>query len=134
METKKTRRYKGAHIALDFDKTLFHHESSWGISKIGEPIDEMVERVKHWVNLGHRITIFTARMCPVGPRGEDRSDQPEEQKRQIQDALESIGLPRFDVTCMKLSSFTHFIDDKGYHVKRNTGELWADKYLGLDNV
>jgi hypothetical protein len=133
MDTATKQRYRRTpHIALDFDKTLFTHESSWGISKIGEPIAEMIENVKRWINKGHRITIFTARACPWGPRGEDRANDVENQKLEIQDALEKAGLPRFEVTSEKRPSYTHIIDDRAWNVKMNTGEIQHnEEYMGL---
>lgn len=121
---------KNIHIALDLDKTLFYHESKWGISKIGDPIPKMVERVKGWINKGHRISIFTARACPFA-FGKDRREESERQKTLIHEALEKAGLPKFDVTCMKSPSFTHFIDDRAHRVIANTGEMKSDEQIGL---
>lgn len=132
MATARRKYRRVPHIALDFDKTLFTHDSSWGISKIGEPIAEMVENVKTWINKGYKVTIFTARACPWGPRGEERSADVPDQIRQIQDALEAAGLPRLEVTNEKRPSFTHIIDDRAWNVKMNTGEIQHNQeHMGL---
>jgi hypothetical protein len=110
---------KRVHIALDFDKTLARHESAWGISRVGEPIPLMVAKVKEWVAKGYKITIFTARLS------HDLS-QNKIQEGLIKGFLAKNGLPDFDVTAMKLSSFTHIIDDRGYHVFPNTGVLQGE--------
>ena len=53
-------------IGVDLDGTLsmYHDEefySKYGPETIGEPIPEMVDRVKKWVMEGKRVKIFTAR-------------------------------------------------------------------------
>lgn len=110
---------KPIHIAIDLDKTLAYHESEWGISKIGEPILPMVNKVKEWLNRGYRVTIFTARMSY------DYSVL-EEQSLMIREFLIRAGLPNLPKTALKTSNFTHFIDDRAYHVNRNTGII-SDK-------
>jgi hypothetical protein len=37
--------------------------------------------------------------------------------------LEKYGLPQFDITATKHYYFTHFIDDKAYHVVPNKGVI-----------
>lgn len=112
-------------IALDFDKTLVTHESNWGISKIGEPVKYIVELVKHWINdKKYEVVIFTARVCPYDPNGSIRSEEDIEiQKDKIRNFLKSVGLPELEITCLKFPKFTHFIDDRAWHVKPNTGVI-----------
>lgn len=110
---------KPTHIALDFDKTLATHEVGTGIDKVGEPILPMIELAKEWVKKGYEITIFTARMAHDGPIAL-------KQKAKIHKFLLDNGLPAFDVTCIKWGYFTHFVDDRAYHVDANTGKITTE--------
>lgn len=105
---------KPVHIALDFDKTLAYHESKWGISKVGDPIMPMVEKVKEWISKGYGVTIFTVRMSAEG-------ETLVKQIKMIDDFLVSVGLPILPKTAMKQRHFSHFVDDRAYHVKPNSG-------------
>jgi hypothetical protein len=109
---------KNVHIALDFDKTLAHHESGWGISKVGDAIEPMLIKVKDWLSKGYKITIFTARVS---------EDKPTlmicEQIDFIQGFLAKNNLPALPITANKYPHFTHFVDDRAYHVERNTGKI-----------
>lgn len=103
-------------IALDLDKTLANYESKWKAAKIGEPIAKMVEYVKSWQSKGYKVTLFTARLS--------HKDEAEvaSQKIMIQKFLDENNL-KMEMTCIKHTHFTHFIDDKAYHVIPNTGEI-----------
>jgi hypothetical protein len=107
---------KRIHIALDFDKTLATYDSKDGIWKLGEPIKPMVEKVKEWLSKGYRISIFTARMA-------HSAATQKMQERLIHEWLVNNGLPKLDVTAIKHPDFSHFIDDKAYHVEPNTGRI-----------
>jgi hypothetical protein len=109
---------KNIHIALDFDKTLAYHESNWGISRVGEPIYPMLEKLKEWLDKGYKVSIFTARVS--------RDKKYEVMKEQVDficDFLNKNGLPELPITANKYPYFTHFVDDKAYHVERNTGKI-----------
>lgn len=110
---------KNIHIALDLDKTLAYHESGWGIDKIGSPIPNMVDNVKKWLSKGYKVTIFSARMSYSG-------EKLEKQIELIKQFLNDAGLPNLPKTATKLPEFSHFIDDRAYHVDRNTGII-SDK-------
>ena len=109
---------KSVHIALDFDKTLAYHESGWGIHKSGPPIQPMLEKVKGWLAKGYKVTIFTARVS---------SDKQNwiigEQIKIIKKFLADNGLPELPISAEKKPHYTHYVDDRAYHVKRNTGEI-----------
>jgi hydroxymethylpyrimidine pyrophosphatase-like HAD family hydrolase len=53
-------------IFCDFDKTLAEHDSSqaYDHQHLGEPIPDMVDRVKQALAKGKRVVIFTARVNP----------------------------------------------------------------------
>lgn len=54
---------EGKWIGVDFDSTLAYDSPDRSDAySLGEPIPEMVERVKQWLSLGYRIKILTARM------------------------------------------------------------------------
>jgi len=105
---------KEVHIALDFDKTLAYHKSEWGVTKVGEPIQPMVEKVKEWLAKGYKITIFTVRMNRSG-------EELEKQIKMIDDFLINADLPILPKTAVKQREFSHFIDDRAYNVTPNTG-------------
>jgi hypothetical protein len=52
-------------IGVDFDGTLAYYDHWRGVEHCGEPIPEMVERVKGWLDDGKEVRIFTARVNDV---------------------------------------------------------------------
>lgn len=59
--------FEGGHILVDFDGTLAKYDSGgYRTGHCGEPIPEMVERVKKWLNEGRDVRIFTARRYTGG--------------------------------------------------------------------
>ena len=104
-------------IAVDLDGTLAHYDHWRGEQHIGAPISLTVSRIKQWLEQGHEVVIFTARI------GDDRP----ESVRYIQDWLEqSCGLPRLEVTNIKRRTFQVFYDDRCIQVEPNTGRLVTD--------
>lgn len=106
-------------IAVDLDGTLaFQKEPPYGNPlDIGEPVPEMVERVKKWVAQGIRVEVFTARLHPKYPT----------EKREMRAHIEkwvkkNIGVI-LKVTAMKSPNFTEIWDDRAKRVKRNMGIL-----------
>lgn len=50
-------------VGVDLDATLARYDGWDGdITKIGAPVPAMVKRVKHWLNCGIKVKIFTARV------------------------------------------------------------------------
>ena len=49
-------------IAVDFDGTVAFYPPQPGQS-LGDPIPDMVDRVKQWLAEGIEVRIFTARAC-----------------------------------------------------------------------
>jgi len=103
------------HIALDFDGTLAHYES-WDKqgNKVGKPIKKMVDNVKLWLSKGYKVTIFTARLS-------HSIEEAEKSSIYIKQFLKECGLPELPITSVKMYYFSHFIDDKAYNVKKNSG-------------
>jgi hypothetical protein len=52
-------------IGVDFDGTLAVYDGWNGADHCGEPIGEMVFRVKKWLSEGRDVRIFTARISPL---------------------------------------------------------------------
>lgn len=103
-------------IAVDLDKTLANYESKWKAQKVGPAIPKMIEYVKNWLSKGYKVTIFTARLSHEGA---DLYNQ----INLIQKFLDENDLGYLEMTCIKKTEFTHFIDDKAYHCVPNTGEI-----------
>lgn len=106
-----------AWIGVDLDGTLAVEEEIWrGEEYIGEPIPEMVDRVKTWIAEGKNVKIFTARMDPRNRIGADNI-------RKLIEAwcLEHIGtvLP---VTNMKEYGMIELWDDRAIQILKNTGK------------
>lgn len=95
-------------IGVDLDGTLAHYEG-WKDGAIGKPVPAMLERVKGWLAEGRAVKIFTARACVP------------DQIPPVQDWLESIGLPRLEVTNQKDFGMIELWDDRCVQVEPNTG-------------
>jgi len=52
-------------IGVDLDGTLAYYDGWKGVEHIGEPIPNMVQRVKEWLAVGIEVRIFTARVCSI---------------------------------------------------------------------
>ena len=112
---------KKVHIALDFDRTLATMEDDT-LATIGQPIQPMIDQVKKWVEKGHEITIFTARVSKWFKEGGERPDVfIMSQKMKINQFLVDNGLPIMKITANKSPLFTHFVDDKAVKVLPNKG-------------
>ena len=53
-------------IGVGLDGTLAVYDRSKGATHIGDPVPEMVARVKRWISEGLDVRIFTARVAPAG--------------------------------------------------------------------
>lgn len=112
---------RSIHIALDIDKTVAMFDNG-DILQIGDPILPMIHQVKLWVEKGHKISIFTARVSTNFKSGEVRGEGFIEQQRTlIWNFLSDNGLPLFPITANKDPNFTHFVDDKAVKVIPNMG-------------
>jgi hypothetical protein len=99
-------------LAVDLDGTLARYDDRQGQYHIGEPVPEMVNRVKGWLASGREVRIFTARV--YGPDAERQRRAIEQWCRQY------IGrvLP---ITSQKDPGMYEFWDDRAIQVARNTG-------------
>ena len=101
-----------SHVLVDFDGTLAVYRG-WFIA--GEPIEEMVDRVKRWIAEGKDVRIFTARVAP----GKDEARQRELVQQWCWDYL-GRELP---VTNAKDGGTEAIYDDKAFRVEKNTGRV-----------
>lgn len=105
-------------IGCDLDKTLAKYESGdyhkYGATFIGDPIPEMVERIKGHLIEGKIVKIYTARVA-----GEYNS----EVEKAIQDWTEKHLGVRLEVTNVKTMDMDFCYDDRCIQVIPNTGKL-----------
>lgn len=96
-------------IGVDLDGTLAHYEGWQGPEHIGEPIPEMLERVKAWRAAGACVKVFTAR-CSIP-----------EQIPPVVAWLEKHGLGGLEITNVKDFGMIELWDDRCIRVISNTG-------------
>lgn len=96
-------------IGVDLDGTLAKYDGYKGPHDIGEPIPEMVERIKKWLAEGRTVKIFTARACIP-------SHIPPVQEY----ILKHIGVP-LEVTNVKDYAMAEIWDDRAVRVQFNKG-------------
>lgn len=104
-------------VGVDFDGTLATYQG-WNGGRAGQPIPEMVERIKAWLEVGQEVRIVTARV----------GEQPEAGFADAQRAMieawcvEHIGT-KLAVTAAKDFSMVALYDDRCVRVEPNTGRL-----------
>lgn len=92
------------HILVDFDGTLATYDRWEGSDVLGEPIPDMVHRVRRWLEDGRDVRIFTA-----------RAYDPKERK---------IAIPAIEAWCLKhLGRKLPITTTKDMH----TIEIWDDR-------
>lgn len=112
------RQHNKAWIGVDLDGTLAHYDK-WQGGYIGDPIPEMVDRVKRWLADGRDVRIFTA-----------RADEPSNLPSIKFWCLEHLGavLPG---TNIKDKHMVELWDDRVVRVKKNSGEV-DTTYEGIE--
>jgi hypothetical protein len=98
-------------IAVDFDGTLATHTTYKGPTKLGDPVEKMMARVRRWIKNGKRIKIFTA-----------RADD-EKSVNAIKQWLKDNDLPDLEITNLKDRDMTELWDDKAIGIVKNKGEI-----------
>jgi len=98
-------------IGVDLDGTLAKYNGWKGATKIGEPIPEMVRRIRRWVGHGKKVKLFTA-----------RADD-EKSVNAIKKWLKDNELPDLEVTNLKDQHMTELWDDRAVAVEKNTGKV-----------
>lgn len=104
---------KKGWIGTDLDGTLAKQDHWIGPGIIGEPIPEMVERIKWHLREGEDVRIFTARV------GKDGWADQEAIARWCQ---KHVGRP-LQITACKDHEMRFFYDDRAIQVEKNTGRL-----------
>lgn len=103
-------------IGVDLDRTLAYYDTWRGLTHIGRPIPQMLERVQRWVQEGKTVKIFTARYSlPDGP-------ERDELVTAIHKWLAEHNLPPLEVTNVKDFGCVEIWDDIAVQVIPNTGD------------
>lgn len=112
-------------IGVDFDGTLVKYPGTFDkFHDIGEPIPEMVDRVKGWLKEGKDVRIFTARAASTDPTV----------TQEVRDwCVLNLGqdLP---VTCKKDFGMIELWDDRAVQVIPNMGISLEEYYQRYKNV
>ena len=98
-------------IGVDLDGTLAYYDEWKGYDHIGEPIPEMMKKIKNLIRKGYTIKIFTARA------GDEKTIPV------IKKWLKKNGLPDLEITNKKDYHMISLIDDRCIQVIQNTGKL-----------
>lgn len=116
-------------IGVDLDGTLAHYDGWKGVGHIGQPIPKMVERVKHWLEEGRDVRIFTARVSHDGtPR---RMIDAQMAVIHIMDwCVQHIGR-ELPITCVKDFAMLELWDDRAVQVVANFGMPVGQSTRGL---
>lgn len=108
---EKEENTKKGWVGIDLDGTLARADTLSGISKIGDPIPNMVKLAVKLTGEGVAVKIFTA-----------RASDPQ-QVSMIHRWLRDNGLPEFEVTNVKDFEMIRLYDDRAIQVIANTGEI-----------
>ena len=116
-------------IAVDFDATIAFYKGWKGSENLGEPIPEMVEKVKAALAHGDEVYIFTARVNP-GSTYEHALKATQSYISISQWCQKYLGrlLP---ITYVKSWEFTEFWDDRAKQVLPNQGVFLEDLVAAL---
>ncbi len=112
-------------IGVDLDGTLAYYEDFISPTHIGEPVPEMLERVKGWLAEGREVRILTARV--FSPPHDARRIQEAANARQAITVwcIEHLGAA-LPVTCVKDYSMWKLYDDRAVRMEKNTGRLMSE--------
>lgn len=97
-------------IGVDLDGTLARYSGWRGLEHVGKPVPVMLARVKHWLEEGYTVKIFTARAAE-GEKG----------IAPVKKWLAENGLPDLEVTNQKDFAMIELWDDRAVQVVANTG-------------
>jgi hypothetical protein len=109
-------------IGVDFDNTLaYDSPTRHDPYSLGEPIIEMVNRVKDWIARGYTVKIFTARMCDFSYTSNQSRDV--DNMRSVLEAwcLKHIGKV-VECTNQKDGAMEVLWDDRAVRVAYNMGK------------
>lgn len=107
-----------AWIGVDLDGTLAHFDHFRGWDHIGDPVPEMLARVRGWLAEGRDVRIFTARVATVGS---DDGSHVETSRASINEwTILHLGV-LLPITCCKDVECVELWDDIAVGVVKNTG-------------
>lgn len=109
-------------IGVDLDGTLARYDGWQGELHIGEPIQPMVNRIRHWLTTGIEVRIFTARVCKPDLPGNQARASVDEIRKAIEDYTELHIGTRLRVTNEKDFGMVELWDDRAVRLVPNTGE------------
>jgi hypothetical protein len=112
-------------IGVDLDGTLAHYDGWQGIEHIGPIVESMKERVLRWIEQGHQVKIFTARVSARDPYEITRI------VTVIHQWLFDNDLPLLEVTCTKDFGMSELWDDRCVAIEPNTGKMLSPSRRGL---
>jgi hypothetical protein len=107
-------------FGVDLDGTLAHSDG-WpnGPTHVGEPVPEMLQKVKGWLAEGREVRILTARVS----RHDQEVAEVEKQEAMIQKwCLKHLGV-ELKITNQKDQSMARLYDDRAVAVERNSGRV-----------
>lgn len=110
-------------IGVDLDGTLAGYNGWVSEFHIGPPVPAMVERVKHALELGFTVKVFTARVYGLEGSALRKT------AGLIFDWCQTHIGQKLDVTCIKDYQMIELWDDRAVGIERNTG-----KFLSPSNV
>jgi len=121
-------------IGVDLDGTLAEFHGWINVEHIGDPIPEMVQRVRTWLDQGVDVRIFTARVdigaveLSLGNATSELDDNIEKIRCIIQDWTEKhLGI-RLPVTNVKDFRMIELWDDRAVRVVLNKGCPCCDQF------
>lgn len=118
---KPLYRTKGeGWIGVDLDGTIANHTTWKGPEFIGDPIPDMITRVKLWLKLGIEVRILTARISQESCTANNMT--PKQMTEIIQDWCEEHIGARLNVVSEKDQFMLFFCDDSAVQVIKNTGK------------
>jgi hypothetical protein len=119
-------------IGVDLDGTLAEYQGFKGAEHIGEPIPQMLLRVRRWLVAGKEVKIFTARVWPLSTiNPEDKVEQfVGASDRESQAMIAAVHIRKWcethlgqilPITCQKDYGMVQLWDDRAIQVEPNTG-------------
>jgi len=115
-------------IGVDLDGTLAYYDGWKGELNIGDPIPEMVNRVKFWLSKGKTVKIFTARISEGAINLDGTPHDIGLVVNAIEDWCEEHIGQKLEVTNVKDFGMVELWDDRAVQVVGNTG-LSLQEYL-----
>lgn len=121
-------------IGVDLDGTLAQYDSFQGLLHIGDPVPEMVLRVKRWLAEGRRVKVFTARVGKLSPANLEAGTDVEEVRTFIMQWCSAHVGNALEVTNEKDFGMVELWDDRAVRVMKNQGKPCCDQHIREQEV